>query len=389
MATRNLFRFVSVRPPKSATVDDSCRLTNKEAGERFVEEVSTWQREHEASLRVARRAVSVTAIESADYFARSDTWKDLRPLLNYFQYFIAAMCRKEEKPDKDADVEATSREIGEKVRGWVVDAPDSFATAKKILWRSYYANALVPELRPNDRAEMLDWIRVLAALERLRPPSEDAEWRYDEEACACVERLNRARVNLPYELFAETLPSDPIPKKPEEDPVEEEIVALRASLKRLNIARRDLDQLYRRKVNALRLAPPPDREHGDAGARPGRAEAGDDAGSATAGQGPRSVPPPWLLTEEDAAELPELGAELDRLGVPLSGSLLPEVAGALDEAIAADTAALAALESRVDVLGIGPTMALARRTARGLRPAPRGGSRSVERAEPDGEEGAT
>lgn len=395
MVTRNLFRFVSVRPPFSAASNDACRLINKEAGAQLVEEVSTRQREHGESLQVARRAVSVEFIESAEYFVRSDVWKDLRPLLQHFQDLVAEACRTEEEPD-EGGVEAAERETGstfdEQVRGWVVDDPDSFADAKDILWRSYYANALAPELRPNDRPEMLDWIRVLAAFVRLRPLSEDGEWRYDEEGCACVEQLSRARVSMPHELFTEIPPSDPVPDKPK-DPVKEDIAALRTSLERLDAARRDLDRLYRRKISMLRLAPPHDPERGDTEAtRSERAEAGDGAGSATGSEGARSVRPPWLLTEEDADQLPVLGAELDRLGVPLAGSLVPEVAGALDEAIAADTAALAALESHVDVLGIGPTMALVRRTVRGFPAGPRGGAVNAEPAEPAesaGEEGAT
>ena len=329
MATRNLFRFVSVRPPISAAVDDACRLINKEAGAQFVEEVSTRQREHGESLQLARRAVSVAFIESAEYLPGVTPGRICGPCASTSKTSSPELAGRKEEPDEGADVEATPREIestfGEQLRGWVVDDSDSFANAKNILWRSYYANALAPELRPNDRPEMLDWIRVLAAFERLRPPSADAEWRYDEEGCACVERLSRARVNMPHELFAEMPPPDPVPDKPE-GPVQEDIVALRAWLERLEAARRDLDRLYRRKVSTLRLAPPPDREHGDAeAARPERAEAGDGARSATGSEGAHGVRPPWLLTEEDADQLPDLGAELDRLGVPLAGSLVPEV----------------------------------------------------------------
>jgi hypothetical protein len=385
-----LFRFVSIRPPIPQVVDEGCRLINRAAGAQFVEEVSTRQHKHKESLQAARRAVSVAFIESADYFVRDDTWQDLRPLRKYFQDLVRGICRTENEAGGDPDVEVALREIastlGGQVRDWV--GSDSFANVKNSLWWSYYANALVPEARPNDRPEMLDWIRVLAALERLRPAPGDAELRY-EESCACVERLSRARVNMPQELFAETPPPDPVPDKPK-DPVQGDIVALRASIERLDAARRNLDQLYRRKVSKLRLAPWSNPERGDAeAARPERAEAGDGAPSAAGSEGVAGVPPPWLLTEEDAEQLPDLGAELDRLGVPLAGSLVPEVASALDEAIASDTAALAALESRVDVLGIGPTMALVRRTVRGFRPPPRGGAGSVKQAEPDGETGAS
>ncbi|MEV2267790.1 hypothetical protein [Nonomuraea africana] len=381
-------------------VDDACRLINEKAAAQFVVDVSTRQQQHRESLQVARRAVSSAFIESAEYFARSSTWEALRPLRKHFQDLVAGTCRTAEKPEEGADVKAALGEIestlGEPVRDWIVNESDSYAKAKNILWRSYYANALAPELRPNDRPEMLDWIRVLAALERLRPPSDDAEWRYDEAGCVCVGRLSRARVNMPYELFAEMPPPDPAPDKPK-DPVKEGIVALRASLERLDAARRDLDRLYRRKVNALRHAPPPAREQGiveveqpvdDVSPQP----VDDVSPQPVDDASPR---PPWLLTEEDAGQLPGLEAELGRLGIPLAGSLVSEVADALDKAIATNTAALTALESPVDVLGIGPTMVLARRTVRGLRPAPRGSTGNVEQAEPqmeqaepEGQEGA-
>jgi hypothetical protein len=391
MAARNLFRFVSVRPPISETEEDQLRLINKEAGEQLVQDVLTRQEEHGESLPVARRAVSAAFIESAEYFSQSDIWKDLRPRRKHFQDLIAGVCHKVEEPGEDAYVEAELREIesilGKKLRHWVAHEGESFASAKKILWHSYYANVLAPELRPNDRSEMLDWIRTLASLELLRPPSDDVQWKYDEQGCASVEQLNRARVNMPQELFAEKPPlEDPVPVEPE-DNVKEDVDTLRASFERLQAARRDLDKLYRHKVNALRLAPPPAGGPGDAEPAPPK-RADDGVPSHSSSEGAQSARPPWLLTEEDAEQLTELGAELNRLGVPLAGSLVPDVAAALDEATAANTAALAALEGRVDVLGIGPTMALVQRTVRGFRPGPRGGVGSGEQAEQD-EEGAT
>src|SRR5262245_30192900 len=101
MATRNLFRFVSVRPPLSEVSDDDCRLINRAAGAAFVEEVSTWQQGHDESLQVARRAVAEAVIESADYFVRSDVWEDLRPLLVRFQDFIAKVCPTEEGAEEE------------------------------------------------------------------------------------------------------------------------------------------------------------------------------------------------------------------------------------------------------------------------------------------------
>jgi hypothetical protein len=77
---------------------------------------------------------------------------------------------------------------------------------------------------------------------------------------------------------------------------------------------------------------------------------------------------PWLLTEDDTKKLEGLVAELNLLGVPVEGSLVPEVLEALNRAIAAKTAALTVLENPVDILGIGPTMSLIKRPLRGLRP---------------------
>ena len=88
MPTRNLFRFISVRPPIAAGDDDACRLINEQAGADFVEVVAARQREHNESLPVARRAVSAAVIDSADYFTRSSTWADLRPLRERFQDLI-------------------------------------------------------------------------------------------------------------------------------------------------------------------------------------------------------------------------------------------------------------------------------------------------------------
>jgi hypothetical protein len=370
MATQNLFKFVAVRPPISAQADDTCRLVNVEAGVRFVEEVADRRRKHEQSLPVARRAVAVAFIESEDYFAHNDIWAELRPLRKQLQDSIAGLCA------DDGPAVQIDADIGIRFRGWAVDEPDSFLLAKNLLWRSYYANALAPAVRPHDRPEMLDWIRILASLERLGPPPGDSGQRSDAESCACIARLNRARVNMPHELFAETPPADPVPDKPQ-DPEEKKIAVLRASLGRLAAARSELERLHRRKVARLRLAPPPEPE-------PGRGD-GDSAQRERpqAGAGDlRVVRPPWLLTEEDAEGAADLGTELDRLGIPLAGSLVAEAAEALNQAIAAHTAALTTLESHVDVLGIGPTMTLARRTVRRFIPGPHTAADEVEVAQP-------
>jgi hypothetical protein len=372
MATRNLFRFVSVRPPDAVAVEDACRLVNAAAAARFVDEVRAWQHAHNETLHAACRAVSISLIESHVYFAGNDTWEGLRPLLPQFQDFVARLCRTKSEPEttedgrrqrrgraREADEVPPPRQVES-----ALDNPDAFGLAKHTLWLSYYANVLAPELRPNDRPEMLDWIRVLAALERLRPSQDGEEWRYDGAICDCVARLNSGRVNMPHELFAETPPPDPAPDDPK-DPTDDEILVLRASLERLHAARRRLDQLYRYKVGRLRLESP-EREPDDV--ENGRGAADGGAATAAGSEAVRPLRPLWLLTDDDAEAVPDVAEELGRLGLPLAGSIVPEAAEALDEAITARTAELAALESTVDILGVGPTMAVARRTRRGLKP---------------------
>ena len=394
MATRNLFRFVSVRPPTAAEARRACRLVDGDSATEFVKAVRERQREHEESLERARRAVSVALIESDDYFTRSDAWKDLRPLRRRFQKLIARACRPDGEPDEAPEGGTVEREgedatgegedaagegetFAEQVRDWVVDDLDSFAEAKSVLWRSYYANVLVPDLRPNDRGEMVDWIRILDAVERLDPGSGDPAWRYDKRACACVERLERARVHIPQELFAEKPPPDSPPDRPQDD-TEDYKRSYQHRLERLQAARSAVDDLYRRKVSALRLADlnEPRRPEREEPARE-RPEAEDAPGSG--GQPARARQAPWLLTDQDADAHAELAAELERLGVPMPGALVSEVTDALDQAIAADTTALVELESRVDLLGIGTAMTVARGTRRGFQPGPRDGDRANQR----------
>lgn len=360
---------------------------NEEAGAQFVDEVLGRQATSGESLPKARRSHSSELIDSMQYFARSNAWKPLRPLRKNWQEVVAQLCAaKEARPGTGSATGATAsagetvtKSLTERVRDWV--GSDEFTEAKNILWRSYYANALVPELRPHDRPEMLDWIRILAALERLRPSLDGDDWRYDRRGCSCAERLSRARVSMPHELFAEVPAPDPVPEMPK-NPVEAEIARLRAVLERLYRARRGLDSFYQRKISKVRLEPPPgpdrnvddgeptcdeqDREMvGATGQQPGMEVRASAVSRSAALQGP---PPPWLLTQEDAEELRDVDAELERLGVPLAGSLVSRVAAALDDAIAADTALLSALESRIEVLGVG-ALAVARHTVRGLRPA--------------------
>jgi hypothetical protein len=163
---------------------------------------------------------------------------------------------------------------------------------------------------------------------------------------------------MPSELFVDAPPPDPIPEKPE-DLVENEVVVVRASLDRLDAARRALDQLYKREVSALRLQPTAAELRDAETDGPEGAPVENGTQSAAGSQVAQDARPPWLLTEEDADELADLRSELDRPGVPLAGSFVREVANALDEAIAADTATLAAMEARVDILGIGLAKLLA------------------------------
>ncbi|NNN32158.1 hypothetical protein HLK59_17670 [Streptomyces sp. S3(2020)] len=340
MVVRNLFKFVSVRPPAPAAADDTCSLVNRTAGDEFVKEVEAWRKAHQGtSLRQARRTVSADLIRSSQYFARSDVWKDLRPLSKNMRDYLGRLCRTEGQNWVESR-ESSAAVLREQVRA-LIDDPDRFAEAKRIVWRSYYANALAPEIRPGDRPELLDWIRILAAVERLRPPQDEADWRYDAEGCACVARLDTARVNLPHELFVEPPGATPVPEKPD-DSLEEDIARLVESIGRLRAARRNLDQFYRRRIGRLRLDPLPDD---------------DDV----------VLRPPWLLTGDDADPLRDVATELRRLGLPFEGAIVPEVAQVLDEEIAADTAALTVLQTRVEVRGIG-AQALARRTVRGLHP---------------------
>ncbi|MDG5809098.1 hypothetical protein P9869_42130 [Streptomyces ossamyceticus] len=340
MVVRNLFKFVSVRPPALATAEVTCSLVNRMAGDEFVKEVEAWRKAHQGtSLRQARRTVSADLIKSSQYFARSDVWKDLRPLSKNMRDYLGRLCRTEGQQAAESREDSAAM-LREQARA-LIDDPDRFANAKRVVWRSYYANALAPEIRPGDRPELLNWIRILAALERLRPPRDEADWRYDAEGCACVARLDRARVSLPHELFTDAPGATPVPEKPD-DSLEEDIERLVESIGRLRAARRNLDGFYRRRIGRLRLDPLPED---------------DDV----------VLRPPWLLTDADADPLRDVAAELRRLGVPFEGAIVPEAAHVLDEAIATNTAALAALQSRVEVRGVG-VLAVARRTVRGLRP---------------------
>lgn len=367
---------------------------NQEAGAEAVKEVLSRKEARGESLQAARRAVATDFIESVDYFVRSDDWKDLRPLRMQFKDLVAAICKSGGKPEEGPDAGESLGEIeqtlGVQVSGWVVS--DSFARAKKSLWWSYYANVLAPYLRPQDRPEMLDWIRALAALERLRPQSDDADWAFDEAGCACVRRLNSARVSVPDGLFAEKPPPDQVAQKPR-DLVRENIDTIRGSLEKLKAFRHELDLLYRRKINAIRLAAgralpaagePTPAESGQTLSM-GGGSASTERNNALTDEAPRPVDPPWLLTEDDTGKLDGLIEELNLLGVPVLGSLLPEVLEALNKAIAAKTAALTVLENPVDILGIGPTMSLIRRPLRGLQPPPSDSTGSAGPANPQKE----
>lgn len=367
MEARNLFRFVSVRPPVPAQFELDCRLENAEAGAAFVAEVAAHRADHRESLPEARRAVAEAVIGSDQYFARSEVWKSLRPLRTQILDLLAELCA--EQDDEHGDDAELRNDDATRLFSTIA-ADDGGAGARQILWRSYYANVLAPEIRPNDRPEMLDWLRIVTALQKVQPPPEREDERWVPEGCACVNRLWTSRVVLPQELFVDRPIDTPVPEQPPE-PALQDGDRIRGVIEELVVFRGGLDRLYQARLSSLRLAgarraSPGAQPVGDAEGR----EAAADGTSAAGSQPARRTPPPWVITEDDADRLPKLPTSFDRLGIQLAGASLPELTNRLDELIAEQMATLMELESQVDVLGVGPTMTLVRRTGRGFRASP-------------------
>lgn len=378
MATRNLFKFVSVRPPSATEAEQECTLADRQSARVWVKAVRTHQGERKTSLADARRGVAVEFMESDNYFTRSDKWTGLRPLRKQFRALVETTC-KEREHELEGEREGVTREddaasggdaapapsFSVQVRDWVLNQQE-FRNAKRVLWHSYYANVFAPDVRPNDRGEIDDWIRIVDALERLDPSAEGRAWKFDESACQCIDRLRRARVHVPGEVFMEEAEAEKAPAKPtdEADHYKEKY---RVRLARLTAARTAVDMVWQQKIRTLRLQEVTGAT--DSTDKDGNLTRADRQDSEPNADRPAQAPQaPWLFTAQDADDHPELARALEELGLALPGSLVSEVSGALDERIAADTGTLLELESRNDLFGVGAAMTIARRTQRRFSP---------------------
>ena len=379
--TTNLFRFVAVRPPRVAASEVDRRLENREAGETFVVDVERRMKEHNESLPVARRRVGADVVGSGEYFTRHDAWQQLRPSGG-----ALVMLMQETAHEADwQHVRQRAEEVilavfpAEDLPDWLRSA--TYTRLVTTLWRSYYANALVNELRPHDRPEMLGWVRVFALLEVFRDEDRSAKLNDDEKRgrdewlAALARWLLRARLHMPVRLFQEPIPVD-AEREELPDPSEVRIAQLRTAIERAERAHAQLEDIYRLKLTRLRRrrvpAEPATDERGEGPApREGQpAAVADERRADGTGGGLERADAPWWMAETDLSGRGELRAELARLRLPGDGSLVTEVASRLNAAMARDIGELQSLLSEQDVLGFGRTLAVIGRTRRVLTGAP-------------------
>jgi hypothetical protein len=365
-SSRNLFRFISVRPPVFEEPTAECRLLDEGASRDFVDLVDEVQGEgdtyEEARAEAARRVMY-----SDVYFTRHGRWQQLRPLRRALLELLHAAAEEEgEQPDDEARDLLSGVIDPSELDAWI--SSDDYADLRHALWLSYIANVAAPNDRAHDRGEMVDWTRILVFLEALAHDRPDVN--------QCARQLRRARVEIPPELF---LPVDreeePEPEEPD-DPRRGRLEELRDSLRRHHRARAQLEELHAAKVAGVRMAAMrpgrPLEESGERGEdredredRPGRAEGGMDR---------RLVP--WRLSEDDLSGRDELRDELDRLGLPVDGTYIGEVAARIDQTMGDETSELEDLTTMDDVVGIGSTLSMIRRTQRAFD-RPTFGSRST------------
>jgi hypothetical protein len=211
-----------------------------------------------------------------------------------------------------------------------VDGP-IFPDLRESLWQSYYANLMLPELRPLDRPVLVFWIRLFQLLQALAKgePSDAAEvvgavMRFVSHRRPTSAAPSSARPLL--ESFEKIRPAVPLavvgrrperrregaapPQTDEEGVSAEALAEASRDVARLRQVRTRLDAMVAVRLSELRKSP---------------AREGEAAGT-------RELPDPLAIRASDLDEPDK--AFLERMGIDVTGRYAT-VAGAIDAAVEA------------------------------------------------------
>ena len=245
MKSDNVFKFVSVRPPKKKETDDMVVIPDDNSIiKEIITELGNITNNKDVSLSEARLIIGEKLFNSDRYFTNNSHWKRFLSLLS--EVFSLLKEIQGGLPLEKFRYKAVSilRKIyGEEFTLEKFVPSDEFRALRDSIWTSYYANVLSPMSRPQDRQDIVLWIKFFYLLETI-----------GDEACYAriAAQINRPMPNVPFEFY-----KTEITVRPHEEPGEEnddetarlkEIKRIRELITKLQTILALLKRLYAEKV---------------------------------------------------------------------------------------------------------------------------------------------
>lgn len=306
----NVFKFVVVRPPQAGSTN-SPRSFGNPATEQMVGGLLEQRLEPGISLARARILVTAELIGAATAFGKHPEWKVLRqqrgPMLDALRAtdagaFVQAAEAIFSVVSADTGLPAF---LASKLHGALLESA----------WLGYYANILDSDRNPDEREEILGWLRFFH-LAGLSPQI--------AQLATVLPTINQLRPSVPAEFLLDTRPmtmtSSPAGSRPSTTTADPRLASLASRkaelIEVLEHCRDTYTQRQRTFQNKLTSSTPPKKE----GRRIFR--------------GPPGAPP-WRITDGDFASVPKLLQRLRDFGFEPRLVTFPDLVHALETRLAA------------------------------------------------------
>jgi hypothetical protein len=252
MKTDNVFKFVAVRAPGKVGPEEPVE-EDDDILQDILKEIleALWDiiKNMVVPLHHARLILGRNLISSNQYYTNHSDWKPWLP----FESRVSKMLKNTGNELKFDQFRFWAKEILEQIYGpdhnWMeFPKTDRFVSMKRSMLTSYYASVLDPYERPQDRENILLWVRFLYMMETV-----DDEERYERFA----RRISLMRPAVPFEFY-KIEPEKEEPPKPETEVVdtnlerEKEIERIRDLITQLRKILTILKRVSAKKMTELR-----------------------------------------------------------------------------------------------------------------------------------------
>jgi hypothetical protein len=332
----NLFRFVVVRPPATEAVDESCSIEPPASIVDYAADLMAGAAFAANPLR-AREEAGRTLIRSS-YYTDNPQWQMVGRAQNRLLGLLAHALGQHDYADFVSATEGVLRDVidGEPtISQW--RSSEQFAEIEDMVWLSYLANVLASNERPGDRSRLVQWIQLLQLIKAASEGPESFE--------RAVSTVGSCRPGVPADVFLAPQPEPVAAPEPGTESTEH----IGEVDRKRRLYETALEQLARVEVVCR------DRSANAESYRMAQEEEASEGREVRTGPSEvTSVPPPWIFSESDVVDFPELTRTLDDLGLNRSGVIhaaRADIQGALAHVISE----LAAMTVTHELVGIGRT----------------------------------